>query len=104
MKIKKNLSDADMFRGSREEYSFETDVLEDGPRRKQFKGVQKPAPAADMKVSALPDDVQERLNRCVLEASMDWLRQGGGETRWSIQRNGVEITLKLVPDKVWKTR
>ena len=35
MKIQKNLSDADMFRGSREEYSFETDVLEDGPRRKQ---------------------------------------------------------------------
>ena len=33
MKIKKNLSDADMFRGMEEEESFETAVLTDDSRR-----------------------------------------------------------------------
>ena len=33
MKIKKNLSDADMFRGMEEEESFETAILSDDSRR-----------------------------------------------------------------------
>jgi hypothetical protein len=38
MKIKKNLTDEDMFRGSKETYSFENEVLEDDSRKKVFRG------------------------------------------------------------------
>jgi len=97
-KIKKNLSDADMFRGEQEEYSFENDILEDNVQIKKFRET---VNKRKEKKSELPvsEDTQEKLNRCILEASMEWLRQGGGENRWSIQRSGVEITMKLVPEK-----
>jgi hypothetical protein len=36
MKIRKNLSDADMFKGSHETYTFENEVLEDDAPGRKF--------------------------------------------------------------------
>ena len=99
MKIKKNLSDADMLRGFAEEESFETALLRDDsePRRvRRSSGALKKEAEAAM---TLPPEAQEKLNRCLLEVSMEWLRDKGGDVDWKIVRNGLSITLTPAPAK-----
>ena len=98
MKIKKNLSDADMFRGMEEEESFETAVLTDDSPTRKFKknssSIKKEAEAM-----MLPPDAIEKLNRCLLEVSMEWLRDKGGDVDWKVVREGSSIILKPAPAK-----
>ena len=47
----------------------------------------------------LPPEAQEKLNRCLLEVSMEWLRDKGGDVDWKIVRNGLSITLTPAPAK-----
>ena len=98
MKIKKNLSDADMFRGMEEEESFETAVLSDDSRRikprKNSSAIKKEAEAM-----LLPPEAIEKLNRCLLEASMEWLKDKGGDVDWKVVRDGTSIILKPAPAK-----
>ena len=98
MKIKKNLSDADMFRGMEEEESFETAVLTDDSRARKFKKnsstIKKEAEAM-----MLPPDAIEKLNRCLLEVSMEWLKDKGGDVDWKVVREGTSIILKPAPAK-----
>lgn len=101
MKIKKNLSDEDMFRGMQETESFETLVLQDDRspvKRRGFAG----SGTQDEKVLLLPLEIQEKLNRCLLEASMEWLKAKGGDMEWKVIREGTEITLKPVAKKKGK--
>ena len=98
MKIKKNLSDADMFRGMEEEESFETALLSDDSRRIKLKKnsstVKKEAEAM-----MLPAETIEKLNRCLLEVSMEWLKDKGGDVDWKILRDGISIIIKPAPAK-----
>jgi len=98
VKIKKNLSDADMFRGMEEEESFETAVLSDDTRRiklrKNSSLIKKEAESV-----ILPPEVMEKLNRCLLEASMEWLKEKGGDVEWKVIREGTSIIIKPVPAK-----
>lgn len=98
MKIKKNLSDADMFRGMEEEESFETAVLSDDSRRikprKNSSAIKKEAEAM-----LLPPEAIEKLNRCLLEASMEWLKDKGGDVDWKVVRDGTSIIIKPAPAK-----
>ena len=98
MKIRKNLSDADMFRGMEEEESFETAVLTDDSRTKKFKKnsstIKKEAEAM-----MLPPDAIEKLNRCLLEVSMEWLKDKGGDVDWKVVREGTSIIIKPAPAK-----
>ena len=98
MKIKRNLSDADMFRGMEEEESFETTVLTDDSRpgkfKKNFSAIKKEAEAM-----MLPPDAIEKLNRCFLEVSMEWLKDKGGDVDWKVVREGTSIIIKPAPAK-----
>ena len=98
MKIKKNLSDADMFRGMEEEESFETAVLSDDSRRvklrKNSSTIKKEAEAM-----ILPPEAIEKLNRCLLEVSMEWLKDKGGDVDWKVVRDGTSIIIKPAPAK-----
>ena len=85
MKIKRNLSDADMFRGMEEEESFETALLSDDSRR--------------VKLRKLPPEAIEKLNRCLLEVSMEWLKDKGGDVDWKVVREGTSIIIKPAPAK-----
>ena len=98
MKIKKNLSDADMFRGMEEEESFETAVLTDDSPTRKFKK-NSSAIKKEAKPMMLPPDAIEKLNRCLLEVSMEWLRDKGGDVDWKVVREGSSIILKLAPAK-----
>ena len=98
VKIKKNLSDADMFRGMEEEESFETALLSDDIRRvklrKKSSAIKKEAEAM-----MLPPETIEKLNRCLLEVSMEWLKDKGGDVDWKVVREGTSIIIKPAPAK-----
>ena len=98
MKIKRNLSDADMFRGMEEEESFETALLSNDSRhvklRKNSSAIKKEAEAM-----MLPPETIEKLNRCLLEVSMEWLKDKGGDVDWKVVREGTSIIIKPAPAK-----
>ena len=98
MKIRKNLSDADMFRGLEEEESFETALLNDDSRRvklrKNSSTIKKEAEAI-----MLPPETIEKLNRCLLEVSMEWLKEKCGNVDWKVIREGTSIIIKPAPAK-----
>ena len=98
VKIKKNLSDADMFRGMEEEESFETALLSDDSRRvklrKKSSAIKKEAEAM-----MLSPETIEKLNRCLLEVSMEWLKDKGGDVDWKVVREGTSIIIKPAPAK-----
>ena len=97
MKIKKNLTDEDMFRGSKENYSFENEVLEDDSRKKVFRGAG-PKNKKEEEL-LLPKEAQEKLNRCLLEVSMEWLKGKNGDLDWKVKRDGLVITIVPVAKK-----
>lgn len=97
MKIKKNLSDAEMFRGFEETESFETAFLQDDSEKRKIKSVTKGKKSAEEIL--LPPETREKLNRCLLEAGMAWLKSKGGDMEWKVLREGTTITLQPAPSK-----
>ena len=98
MKIKKNLSDADMFRGMEEEESFETALLSDDSRRIKLKKNSSTVKKEAEAMMLTPETI-EKLNRCLLEVSMEWLKDKGGDVDWKILRDGISIIIKPAPAK-----
>lgn len=93
MKIKKGLSDADMLKGYNENLTFENGMYADETVTKsKIKGVKAPA----KKELLLPEDAQERLNRFLLEISMEWLKNKGGNCTWKVSKEDGQITIKPV--------
>ena len=75
MKIRKNLSDEDMLKGYEEEVSFENAIYGDEPvKNKKLKTAKK----EDSKEILLPDEALAKLNRYLLEISMDWFKNTTG--------------------------
>ncbi|MGE4588142.1 MAG: hypothetical protein AB7E34_01005 [Acidaminococcaceae bacterium] len=97
MKIKKNLSDADMMKGFKEEKSFETEILGnskvDSFSRRTNKAVK------NNKELLLPAEAQEKLNKYLLELSMEWFKNGNGEVEWKVQKEKDQIIIKPAPSK-----
>lgn len=98
MKIRKNLSDADMFRGMEEEESFETALLSDDSRRVKLRNTSS-AIKKEVEAMMLPPEAIEKLNRCLLEVSMEWLKGKGGDVDWKVIKEGTSIIIKPAPAK-----
>ena len=93
MKIRKNLSDADMLKGFQEEISFENGMYADEKvKQTKLKGNK----SAAKKELLLPEDAQERLNRFLLEISMEWLKNKKGDCTWKISKENDQIVIKPV--------
>lgn len=93
MKIRKNLSDEDMLKGFKEEISFENGMYADEKvRQTKLKGNKAPA----KKELLLPEDAQEKLNRFLLEISMEWLKNKKGNCTWKVSKENDQITIKPV--------
>ena len=54
------------------------------------------APAPAKKELLLPQDAQERLNRFLLEISMEWLKNKNGDCTWKVLKEGGQIVIKPV--------
>ena len=91
MKIRKNLSDEDMLKGYEEEVSFENAIYGDEPvKNKKLKNAKK----ADSKEILLPDEALAKLNRYLLEISMDWFKNTRGEADWKVYKEDGQIIIK----------
>lgn len=92
-KIRKNLSDADMLKGFSEELTFENGMYADEKvRQSKIKGAKAPA----KKELLLPAEAEERLNRFLLEISMEWLKNKNGDCTWKVLKENGEIIIKPV--------
>ena len=91
MKIRKNLFDEDMLKGYEEEVSFENAIYGDEPiKNKKLKTAKK----ADSKEILLPDEALAKLNRYLLEISMDWFKNTKGEADWKVYKEDGQIVIK----------
>ncbi len=96
MKIRKNLPDAEMFRGSREKLTFENGVYTDEkPQPAKIKAVKTSA----QKTILLPDEARERLNRFLLEISMEWLKNKNGDCSWKVIKENGRIIIMPAANK-----
>lgn len=94
-KIRKNLSDEDMLKGFSEELSFENGIYSEEKNTARMK-LKAKAPATAKKELLLPQDAQERLNRFLLEISMEWLKNKNGDCTWKVLKEGGQIVIKPV--------
>ena len=94
-KIRKNLSDEDMLKGFSEELSFENGIYSEEKTTARMK-LKAKAPAPAKKELLLPQDAQERLNRFLLEISMEWLKNKNGDCTWIVLKEGGQIVIKPV--------
>ena len=86
MKIKKNLSDEEMFKGYVEKESFENAF--DADEKIVSSKMKNKAAAA-----------KEKLNQYLLEISMDWFKNGNGDVVWKIYKEQGQIIIKPAPAK-----
>lgn len=92
-KIRKNLSDEDMLRGFSEELTFENgSYVDEKTKQSRIKSTK----AFAKKELLLPEDAQERLNRFLLEISMDWLKNKRGNCVWKVLKENDQIVIKPV--------
>ena len=94
-KIRKNLSDEDMLKGFSEELSFENGIYSEEKTTARMK-LKAKAPAPAKKELLLPQDAQERLNRFLLEISMEWLKNKNGDCTWKVLKEGGQNVIKPV--------
>ncbi len=96
MKIRKNLSDEEMLKGFSEELTFENGMYsEEKVRESKIKNTRK----NNAKELLLPEDAQERLNRFLLEISMEWLKNKNGDCSWKVLKENGQIVIKPVANK-----
>lgn len=96
MKIRKNLSDEEMLKGFSEELTFENGMYsEEKVRESKIKNTKK----NNAKELFLPEDAQERLNRFLLEISMEWLKNKNGDCSWKVLKENGQIVIKPVANK-----
>lgn len=96
MKIKKNLSDADMFKGFKEERSFENEILDATTETAAYRSNKTVKKEKDL---LLPAEAQEKLNQYLLELSMEWFKNGNGEVEWKVLKEKDQIIVKPAPSK-----
>lgn len=93
VKIRKNLSDEEMLKGYNEKLTFENGIYADEKIRKvKFKN----AKTEHKKEILLPAEAQERLNRFLLEISMEWLKNKKGNCKWKVLKEDGQIVIKPV--------
>lgn len=93
VKIRKGLSDADMLKGFNENLTFENGMFAD---EKVTASKIKNAKAPAKKELLLPEEAQERLNRFLLEISMECLQKNQGACSWKVAREKDQIIIKPV--------
>ena len=95
MKIKKNLSDEEMFKGFVEKETFETIVLvkQEDKKNKNTDNKQKQS------MLSLPAATIEKLDKEILQLRIDCKKRDISEIKWQVSTKGDEIILKAISKK-----
>lgn len=101
-KIRKNLSDQDMFKDFVEEETFETAMLKD-EAVKSVKGSKKKTPAQSKEAfyrDFLTETVQTQIGKALLDIKMEYFKDGVGDFFIQVKKDGRNIVLETGPKKV----
>lgn len=92
-KISKNLSDADMFKGYKEELTFET-----GPAEQEEKPAKRSnsAKAPDLHTSFFTPELQEQVGKALLEIKLQLYKEGIVDYTIKVSRDGRKVILTAV--------
>ncbi len=93
MKIKKNLSDAEMLKNFNGQETFETVVLP------EEKAPLKTQPPKTVPLVSLPEDTLGKLDKAVLQLRVKMKQQGVSEVKWQVLEGNGEIILKATAKK-----
>lgn len=96
-KIKKNLSDAEMFKGWHEQPTFETQ-LEDEPVRTPPKTGRK-SPEDDINSAYFTPEVKEAVGKAMLELKLNMYKEGIVDYQIKVACQGNQVMLTAVPAK-----
>lgn len=88
VKIRKNLSDADMLRGYRDQSSFENMADRD-----------KPAPPSDPLSAFFTPQLQHDVGKALLALKVDLYKQGIVDFKLKVSRHDNQVILTAVPVK-----
>lgn len=96
-KIPKNLPDQSMFKGLKEEETFETMVFaeDEPPAPKKAKQREK----EDLNAAYLTKDLQEKLGKALLELKLDLYKEGVVDYDVKLKRDGARIVLYAAEKK-----
>lgn len=96
-KIPKNLPDQSMFKGFKEEETFETMAFaeDEPPAPKKAKQREK----EDLTAAYLTKDLQEKLGKALLELKLDLYKEGVVDYDVKLKRDGARIVLYAAEKK-----
>jgi hypothetical protein len=96
-KIKKNLSDSEMFKGWQEQPTFETDII-DEPVRPTVKALKKD-PVEDINSAYLTPELKESIGKALLELKLNLYKEGIVDYQIKVLCQGNQVLLTAVPPK-----
>jgi hypothetical protein len=96
-KIKKNLSDAEMFKGWQEAPTFETDAA-DEPVRPPVRPLRK-EPAEDINSAYFTPELKEAVGKALLELKLNMYKEGIVDYQIKVSCQGNKVLLSAVPAK-----
>ncbi|MGL5511693.1 MAG: hypothetical protein ACRDBM_00435 [Sporomusa sp.] len=102
VKIKKNLSDAEMMKGWQQQPSFETDFT-DEPVQPITK-LQKKDLAEDINNAYLTPELKEAVGKALLELKLNLYKDGIVDYQIKVSCQGNQVLLTAVPPKVKAVR
>ena len=99
-KIKKNLSDAEMFKGWQEEPTFETELVEEAePVRRPVTPARK-EPADDINSAYFTPELKEAVGKALLELKLTMYKAGTVDYQIKVSSQGNQVLLTAIPAKV----
>lgn len=98
IKIPKNLTDAQMYQGMREQKSFETEVYAD---EEPVKKAAKPAKVTEQSFRRgfLSPAIEQRIGELLLEIKMEYYRDEIVDFSIEVRKEGRNIVLETAPKK-----
>ncbi len=87
MKIKKNLSDADMLQAFNEQLSFEHEFSPEEVTHKKEKNVKKEVN------SFMPEEIEEKFSQLMLEVRTQLLKENRKNIQWRVKKEGMQIII-----------
>lgn len=105
-KIPKNRSLEDMFKGVKEDITFETADWDDEPQpaRRAATKPSKTQSASDFRKQFFTDDLQEKVGSILLDIKMAYYKDGVGDISLQVVKEGRNVVIKTAPKTSKKSR
>ncbi|HWR08759.1 hypothetical protein [Sporomusa sp.] len=98
-KIKKNLSDSEMFKGWHEQLTFETAINDEQPAPPVVRATKKDPAAEDINSAFLTPELKESIGKALLELKLNLYKEGIVDYQVKVSCQGHQVLLTAVAPK-----